>query len=173
MRCPSCGHDQDRVVDSRVAEEGRAIRRRRECEVCNQRFTTFERVENAPVVVAKRSGAKHPFDREKLISGVRKACKNRPVLPEAMERVADDIVETLRLEGRSVVSTADLGRDVLERLPDIDEVAYLRFASVYKDFKGLDDFQRGLPFPAQNVPPTPPPPAPPDPAPPPPPPPPP
>src|SRR6266581_1232528 len=98
MRCPSCGADQDRVVDSRVAEEGRAIRRRRECEVCNARFTTFERVENAPLIVAKRSGSKQPFDREKLISGIRKACKNRPVAAESMERVADDIVETLRLE---------------------------------------------------------------------------
>src|SRR2546423_13578499 len=133
MRCPSCGHDQDRVVDSRVAEEGRAIRRRRECEVCNQRFTTFERVENAPLLVAKRSGEKQPFDREKLISGVRKACKNRPVLPEAMERVADDIVETLRLEGRGVVSAADLGSDVLQRVRDIVEAAYLRFGSAHKD----------------------------------------
>ena len=86
MRCPSCGHDQDRVVDSRVAEEGRAIRRRRECEVCSQRFTTFERVENAPLLVAKRSGERQPFDREKLISGIRKACKNRPVLPEDLNR---------------------------------------------------------------------------------------
>ncbi len=136
-----------------MAEEGRAIRRRRECEVCNQRFTTFERVENAPLLVAKRSGEKQPFDREKLISGVRKACKNRPVAPEAMERVADDIVETLRLEGRSVVSTADLGRDVLERLRDIDEVAYLRFASVYKDFKELNDFERELGLLAKKVPP--------------------
>jgi len=140
-------------VDSRVAEEGRAIRRRRECEVCNQRFTTFERVENAPLLVAKRSGEKQPFDRAKLITGIRKACKNRPVLAEAMERVADDIVETLRLEGRSVVSTADLGRDVLERLRDIDEVAYLRFASVYKDFKELNDFERELGFLAKKVPP--------------------
>jgi transcriptional repressor NrdR len=153
MRCPSCGHDQDRVVDSRVAEEGRSIRRRRECEVCGQRFTTFERVENAPLLVAKRSGEKQPFDREKLVSGIRKACKNRPVLPEAMERVADDVVETLRLEGRSVVSTADLGRDVLERLRDIDEVAYLRFASVYKDFKELNDFERELGLLAKKVPP--------------------
>jgi len=136
-----------------VAEEGRAIRRRRECEVCNQRFTTFERVENAPLLVAKRSGEKQPFDRAKLITGIRKACKNRPVLAEAMERVADDIVETLRLEGRSVVSTADLGRDVLERLRDIDEVAYLRFASVYKDFKELNDFERELGFLAKKVPP--------------------
>ena len=136
-----------------MAEEGRAIRRRRECEVCSQRFTTFERVENAPLLVAKRSGEKQPFDREKLISGVRKACKNRPVAPEAMERVADDIVETLRLEGRSVVSTADLGRDVLERLRDIDEVAYLRFASVYKDFKELNDFERELGLLAKKVPP--------------------
>ncbi len=141
------------MVDSRVAEEGRAIRRRRECEVCNQRFTTFERVENAPLLVAKRSGEKQPFDRAKLITGIRKACKNRPVLAEAMERVADDIVETLRLEGRSVVSTADLGRDVLERLRDIDEVAYLRFASVYKDFKELNDFERELGFLAKKVPP--------------------
>ncbi len=109
--------------------------------------------ENAPLLVAKRSGEKQPFDREKLISGVRKACKNRPVLPEAMERVADDIVETLRLEGRSVVSTADLGRDVLERLRDIDEVAYLRFASVYKDFKELNDFERELGLLAKKVPP--------------------
>jgi transcriptional repressor NrdR len=153
MRCPSCGHDQDRVVDSRVAEDGRAIRRRRECEVCGQRFTTFERVENAPLLVAKRSGSKQPFEREKLIAGIRKACKNRPVTPDAMERVADDIVETLRLEGRSVVSTADLGRDVLERLRDIDEVAYLRFASVYKDFKELNDFERELGLLAKKVPP--------------------
>src|SRR5260370_24696246 len=142
MRCPSCGHDQDRVVDSRVAEEGRAIRRRRECEVCNQRFTTFERVENAPLLVAKRSGEKQPFDREKLISAVRNACKNRPVLPEAMERVADDIVETLRLEGRSVVSTADLRRDLLARLPTIDEGARLRFPTAYKAFKEPTDFSQ-------------------------------
>jgi transcriptional repressor NrdR len=141
------------VVDSRVAEDGRAIRRRRECETCQQRFTTFERVENAPLLVAKRSGAKQPFDRDKLIGGVRKACKNRPVSPESLERLADDIVETLRLEGRSVVSTADLGRDVLERLRDIDEVAYLRFASVYKDFKELDDFERELGLLAKKVPP--------------------
>ena len=141
------------MVDSRVAEDGRAIRRRRECERCSHRFTTFERVENAPLLVAKRSGVRQPFDREKLIGGVRKACKNRPVLPEALERLADDVVETLRLEGRSVVSTADLGRDVLERLRDIDEVAYLRFASVYKDFKELNDFERELGLLAKKVPP--------------------
>src|SRR3982074_1965364 len=116
MRCPSCGPDQDRVRDSGVAEEGRAIRRRRECEVCNQRFTTFERVENAPLLVAKRSGDRQPCRREQQISGVRKACKTRPVVPEAMERVDVDDVKTPRFEGRSVESTADLGRDVLERL---------------------------------------------------------
>ena len=141
------------MVDSRVAEDGRAIRRRRECERCAQRFTTFERVENAPLLVAKRSGVRQPFDREKLIGGIRKACKNRPVQEEALERLADDVVETLRLEGRSVVSTADLGRDVLERLRDIDEVAYLRFASVYKDFKELNDFERELGLLAKKVPP--------------------
>ena len=141
------------MVDSRVAEDGRAIRRRRECEVCGQRFTTFERVENSPLLVAKRSGLKQPFDREKLVSGIRKACKNRPVAPDVLERLADDVIETIRLEGRTVVSTADLGRDVLERLRDIDEVAYLRFASVYKDFKELNDFERELGLLAKKVPP--------------------
>jgi transcriptional repressor NrdR len=153
MRCPSCGDDQDRVVDSRVAEDGRAIRRRRECELCGTRFTTFERVENAPLLIAKRSGARQAFDRGKLVSGIRKACKNRPVAPGVMERLADDVIETIRLEGRTVVSSADLGRDVLERLRDIDEVAYLRFASVYKDFKELNDFERELGLLAKKVPP--------------------
>ncbi|HEU5003470.1 MAG TPA: transcriptional regulator NrdR [Actinomycetota bacterium] len=153
MRCPTCGEDQDRVVDSRVAEDGHAIRRRRECEGCGQRFTTFERMENAPLLVAKRSGGRQSFDREKLLSGIRKACKNRQVAPETLDRLVDDIVETIRLEGRTVVSSADLGRDVLERLRDIDEVAYLRFASVYKDFKELNDFERELGLLAKKVPP--------------------
>ena len=140
-------------MDSRVAEDGHAIRRRRECERCGQRFTTFERMENAPLLVAKRSGSRQSFDREKLLSGIRKACKNRPVAPETLDRLVDDIVETIRLEGRTVVSSADLGRDVLERLRDIDEVAYLRFASVYKDFKELNDFERELGLLAKKVPP--------------------
>ena len=141
------------MVDSRVAEDGHAIRRRRECERCGQRFTTFERMENAPLLVAKRSGSRQSFDREKLLSGIRKACKNRQVAAETLDRLVDDIVETIRLEGRTVVSSADLGRDVLERLRDIDEVAYLRFASVYKDFKELNDFERELGLLAKKVPP--------------------
>lgn len=144
MRCPFCGYPDDRVVDSRLAEEGRAIRRRRECESCEQRYTTFERIEQVPLLVVKRSGAKESFEREKLIAGIRKACKNRPISDLALERLADDVIEAARGDGRKVVTSADLGREVLERLRDLDEVAYLRFASVYKDFQELNDFEREL-----------------------------
>lgn len=153
MRCPFCGHPEDRVVDSRVAEEGRAIRRRRECSACGQRFTTFERIEPVPFMVEKRSGTREPFDREKLIAGIRKSCKNRPVSMDDIERLADDVVEAARAGGRSVVASADLGKEVLERLRDVDEVAYLRFASVYKDFQELTDFERELGLLQKKVPP--------------------
>ncbi|HEY8202949.1 MAG TPA: transcriptional regulator NrdR, partial [Actinomycetota bacterium] len=135
MRCPVCGHEEDRVVDSRTAEDGRAIRRRRECLACGNRFTTYERIEQAPLLVLKRGGDREPFDRNKLIAGIRQACKNRPVSPESIEALVDDVVEWVRGTGSGVVPSADLGREVLERLRGLDEVAYLRFASVYKDFK--------------------------------------
>lgn len=152
MRCPSCGHEDSKVIDSRVAEEGRAIRRRRECESCSARFTTFERLEATPLVVEKRSGEREPFNREKLIAGILKSCKNRPVTEEDVERIADDVVETVKTDG-NVVKSADLGREVLERLRGIDEVAYLRFASVYKDFQELTDFERELGMLQKKVPP--------------------
>lgn len=144
MRCPFCSHPEDHVVDSRVAEDGKAIRRRRQCENCGQRFTTYERIEEIPLLVQKRGGEREPFIKEKLISGIRKACKNRPVSPEDMERLADDVVDAVREEGSSVVHSADLGQQVLERLRVLDEVAYLRFASVYKDFQELNDFEKEL-----------------------------
>lgn len=144
MRCPFCGHAEGRVVDSRGAEESRAIRRRRECASCGQRYTTFERIEEAVLAVQKRSGTREPFDREKLISGIRKACTNRPVSFEDLDKLADDVVEAVRAEGRNLVQSADLGKEVLERLRVLDEVAYLRFASVYKDFQELTDFEREL-----------------------------
>ena len=144
MRCPFCGHDDDKVVDSRTAEDGRAIRRRRECESCGRRYTTYERLDEVPLMVEKRNGVTETFDKEKLTDGIRKACKNRPVSEEDIERLADDVVESLLADGGNVVTTADLGKEVLERLRGLDEVAYLRFASVYKDFKELTDFEREL-----------------------------
>jgi transcriptional repressor NrdR len=155
MRCPFCGYPDDRVVDSRLAEEGRAIRRRRECESCEQRYTTFERIEQVPLLVLKRSGIKESFEREKLIAGIRKACKNRPISDRTLERLADDVIEAARGEGRKVVPSADLGREVLEGLRELDEVAYLRFASVYKDFQELNDFERELGLLQKKVPPKP------------------
>ncbi|MGI8793400.1 MAG: transcriptional regulator NrdR, partial [Acidimicrobiales bacterium] len=134
MRCPACSNDDDKVVDSRTAEEGAAIRRRRECLGCGRRFTTYERLEEAPLMVLKRSGQRSPFDRAKIVAGVGAAAKNRPVSPEAMDALAAEIEETMRLEGLEVRSE-QIGREVLDRLRDLDEVAYLRFVSVYKEFE--------------------------------------
>ena len=143
MRCPYCDTEEDKVVDSRLADEGRAIRRRRECLNCNRRYTTFERPEEVPLFVVKRNGDEELFDRSKVVEGIRRACKNRPVTEAEIDELAEDVEDTMRaLGGR--VATSDVGREVLERLRDLDEVAYLRFASVYKDFQELDDFEREL-----------------------------
>ncbi|MFN2593460.1 MAG: transcriptional regulator NrdR [Actinomycetota bacterium] len=144
MRCPYCSNEEDKVVDSRVAEEGRAIRRRRECLQCGRRFTTFERSEEVPLLVAKRNAQEEPFDIGKIVGGIRMACKNRPVTEAEIQSVAEDVEEAMRADGRRPVPTADIGREILERLRDLDEVAYLRFASVYKDFQELNDFEREL-----------------------------
>jgi transcriptional repressor NrdR len=127
-----------------MSEYGRAIRRRRQCESCGQRFTTYERIEEVPLLVQKRSGDREPFDKEKLVAGIRKAFKNRPVSYDVLEQLADDVVESVKEEGSSVVQSADLGMQILERLRVLDEIAYLRFASVYKDFQELNDFEREL-----------------------------
>jgi transcriptional repressor NrdR len=144
MRCPYCESEEDKVVDSRLAEEGRAIRRRRECIGCGRRYTTFERAEEVPLLIAKRSGEEEPFDRGKVIEGVRRACKNRPVSEADILTIADDVEEAMRADVRRPVPSAEIGREVLERLRLLDEIAYLRFASVYKDFQELDDFEREL-----------------------------
>jgi transcriptional repressor NrdR len=141
VRCPWCGVDDDRVVDSRQAEEGGAIRRRRECLGCGRRFTTFERVEEVPLWVVKRSGLREPFDRAKVVAGVRSACKNRPVSAEHMEELAQAVEDALRAETTEPTSQ-QVGVAVLERLQGLDDVAYLRFASVYKGFEEAGDFQR-------------------------------
>ena len=144
MICPYCATDEDKVVDSRVAEEGRAIRRRRECLGCGRRYTTFERAEEVPLLVLKRNGVEEPYVSEKVAAGIRMACKNRPVSEAEITALADDVEEAMRLDSRRPVPTSEIGREVLERLRHLDEVAYLRFASVYKDFQELDDFEREL-----------------------------
>jgi transcriptional repressor NrdR len=129
------------VVDSRAVDDGAAIRRRRECLACGSRFTTFERLEEVPQLVEKRSGATEPFDRAKVESGLRAAAKNRPLDDVALAALAADVEEAVRLLGSPIPSQA-IGLAVLERLREVDEVAYLRFASVYKEFGDLDDFRR-------------------------------
>ena len=141
MRCPVCGSLDDKVVDSRLADDGAAIRRRRECLGCNRRFTTFERVDEVPFVVVKRSGEREPFDRTKVAAGIRAAAKNRPVTDEQVEAVTAEIEDSLRVEGTDV-SSERVGVAVLSRLRSLDEVAYVRFASVYKDFDDARDFER-------------------------------
>ena len=141
MRCPWCQSLDDRVVDSRLAEDGVAIRRRRECTACGRRFTTYERLEEAPLWVLKRGGQREPFDRAKVIAGVRSATKNRPVGEDELEALAQDVEDALRGLGAEVTSQ-QVGLAVLERLREVDEVAYLRFASVYKGFEDVGDFQR-------------------------------
>ena len=132
---------EDKVVDSRLAEDGASIRRRRECLACGRRYTTFERVEEVALAVVKRSGAREPFDRAKIVAGLRAAAKNRPVEDARMEELAAEVEEEMRLVGNDV-TTEQVGLAVLERLARLDDVAYLRFASVYKGFEHAGDFQR-------------------------------
>lgn len=143
MRCPACGVDDDKVVDSRASEEGAAIRRRRECLACGRRFTTYERVEEAPLAVLKGTGAREPFDREKVAAGVRLAATGRPIDDDAVVTLAAEVEEEVRLYGPEVPSEK-IGIAVLERLREVDQVTALRFASVYKGFDDLADFAREI-----------------------------
>jgi transcriptional repressor NrdR len=141
VRCPACSSLDDKVVDSRLADDGAAIRRRRECLECGRRFTTFERLEEAPLTVLKRSGQRQPFRRAKLVAGMQSAAKNRPVTVAELEDLGAELEEAMRMRGREVTSE-EIGLAVLERLRRLDEVAYLRFASVYKGFTDVGDFER-------------------------------
>lgn len=143
MRCPSCLFDDTKVIDSRVSEEGAAIRRRRSCTQCSYRFTTYERLEEVALNVIKRNGGKEPFDRSKVIAGLQAAAKGRPVSQEELLAVAERVEDNLRLVGGDVTST-QVGHEVLDQLRALDEVAYLRFASVYKNFDDAADFRREL-----------------------------
>lgn len=143
VRCPTCASLDDKVVDSRTADDGSAIRRRRECLSCGHRYTTFERCEEVPLTVLKRSGDRVPFDRTKIEAGVQAAAKGRPVSAEQLAALAADIEEQLRLEGPDITSE-QVGLAVLDHLRELDQVAYVRFASVYKDFDDPADFQREI-----------------------------
>lgn len=143
MHCPSCRADDTKVVDSRLAEEGAAVRRRRQCLACSYRFTTYERLEEVPLVVVKSDGTRQPFDRDKIVRGVAAATKGRQVVTEQIEQLATSVEDEIRLVGGEVTSSR-IGLAVLDRLRLLDEVAYLRFASVYKDFDAAADFQSEL-----------------------------
>jgi transcriptional repressor NrdR len=142
MRCPQCGDRESRVVDSRDLEDQATIRRRRECSACGARFTTHERIEAARLIVTKRGGAREEFDREKVLSGLRKALTRRPVAEDAAEQAADQIEATLRSAGVSEVSSSRIGELAMERLRGIDQIAYIRFASVYQSFEDLEALKR-------------------------------
>jgi transcriptional repressor NrdR len=144
VRCPFCGDEDSRVVDSRDSESGDAVRRRRECGFCGRRYTTYERVEEAPVVVVKRSGAEEVFARAKLLNGLLRACEKRRISLERIERVADEIEGELRRESVQQVTSAEIGERALRHLRDLDLVAYIRFASVYRQFDDIEEFQKEL-----------------------------
>lgn len=141
MHCPFCQNNDTKVVDTRISEDGHSIRRRRECPECGRRFTT---VETTMLLVTKRSGNLEPFDRQKVISGVRKACQGRPIDEDALKQLGQQVEEDLRSQGLAQVKSEDIGKAILKPLRELDEVAYLRFASVYQNFNGLTDFQNAI-----------------------------
>ena len=144
MRCPSCGHLESKVVDSRPSEDGTSIRRRRQCLACGYRFTTYERAGDNPLVVIKSDGSSEAYDRQKLFRGLIIACAKRPVSSDQISKLIDGIEFDLRNNFRNEISSKDLGDMTLERLADLDEVAYIRFASVYKDFQNAEEFSQAL-----------------------------
>jgi transcriptional repressor NrdR len=140
MRCPKCGHLEDRVIDSRAAKDGASIRRRRECIQCNHRFTTYEEIERVSIRVIKRDGRSEPFERAKLVSGLNKACEKRPISLDAIEQSVEEIFSDLEANHGREVSSSLIGAKVMEKLHALDEVAYVRYASVYRHFADIGEF---------------------------------
>lgn len=143
MRCPACGHEDDKVIDSRSVREGQGVRRRRECLACHQRFTTYEFVEQTPVLVVKKDGRREPYARDRVLAGVMKACEKRPISGKQLEELIDTI-EAQILDGRSEVTSTEIGEAVMAGLQRLDEVAYVRFASVYRSFRDVNQFMDEL-----------------------------
>lgn len=144
MKCPFCDELEDKVVDSRMAREGGVIRRRRECLACKRRFTSYERIEESFPVVVKKDGRREPFDRLKIVSGLKKACEKRPISTATIETVADRIEKRIQEMGETEVSSRTVGEEVVRELHQLDQVAYVRFASVYREFKDIDQFMDEL-----------------------------
>lgn len=144
MRCPFCKHRDTRVIDSRLSGEGDTIRRRRVCPKCDRRFTTYERVEESVPVVVKKDGRREPFDRAKIIAGLKRACEKRPVSIETIEEIADRIEHHAAESGAKEVPSSEIGSALMNELQTLDQVAYVRFASVYRSFKDIDEFMREL-----------------------------
>ena len=144
MRCPYCGYKESKVVDSRPADESSSIRRRRECLSCGKRFTTYETVESLPLVVVKKDGSRQSFDKDKVLRGMIRACEKRPVPMETLVKIADTVEQELQNSLERETSTEKIGELVMEHLRDVDEVSYVRFASVYRQFKDIDTFMAEL-----------------------------
>ncbi len=142
MRCPYCNFPDDKVVDSRASHEGLVVRRRRECLKCGRRFTTYERREEIPLMVIKKDKRREPFDRQKILNGIVKACEKRPISVAKMEELVDEIESTLRSHLERELASSEIGRLVMKKLQDLDDVAYVRFASVYRQFKDITDFMK-------------------------------
>jgi transcriptional repressor NrdR len=144
MRCPFCAHLEDKVVDSREGKDGRVIRRRRECLKCAKRFTSYERIDEIPLMVIKKDDRREPYDRNKITAGLRRACEKRPVSPSELEAITDEIEQLLQDSPEREIATQVIGEKVMERLRLLDTVAYVRFASVYRQFQDVDQFMREL-----------------------------
>ena len=144
MKCPFCGHVKDKVVDSRLGKEGKSIRRRRECLKCNARFTTYEKVEELLPMVIKKDGRREPFDRQKILAGIKKACEKRPISVTVLEKMVDDIEHIIQESSEKEIPSSRIGELVVRKLHELDQVAYVRFASVYRQFKDINEFMKEL-----------------------------
>lgn len=144
MKCPFCGYDDSKVIDSRPTDENTTIRRRRECLKCKKRFTTYEKIERVPIVIVKKDGTRQSFDRNKILNGLIRACEKRPVALSTLEAAVDNIEKTIYNSMSKEISSMEIGNLVMEELKKIDQVAYVRFASVYREFKDIDTFMKEL-----------------------------
>ena len=144
MKCPFCAHTEDKVVDSREGRDGLVVRRRRECLSCSRRFTSYERIDEIPYMVVKKDGKREPYDRNKVLGGLRRACEKRPISPAELERVVDEVEQVLQESTEREIATEVIGQKVIDRLHDLDKVAYVRFASVYRQFQDVDQFMKTI-----------------------------
>ena len=144
MKCPYCDHQESKVIDSRDSKKGLSIRRRRECLACRRRFTTYEKIEEIPYMVVKKDGSRQPFDSQKLLRGLLKACEKRPIPVKKLEEIVEEIEAKLNERSEKEIRSSEIGQHVMERLKDLDKVAYVRFASVYREFRDVSEFKREL-----------------------------